>query len=200
MEFLIECKKSGILPEPTVTPNAEVNLTIDDFLASQGIDVSFQNPTSPEKIDLILKVEQLKLRYKDELGKLNQVCNDFCVKLIYMLKEQSVIRPIGEQETYAKLVSIQKRFDTVRLALKQHVCTAILGLQHKMGPGNSNSPSHVIIPQPRRIPTNTMDTLHKLLDNSIPSIMSTTVDKSNGNGLQASPKPWTPEKQPQAKK
>lgn len=99
----------------------------------KGIDTSPLNSEdlqkNKEREEFLIKLEQLKEKYKEELEKLNKVCEDFCNKMMNLLREQSNIRPILEQETHLKMSVIQHKFDYVRNQLKQNVCNAILILQ-----------------------------------------------------------------------
>jgi len=81
---------------------------------------------SAEKHEFVIKLSILMSKYNDELDKLNHICADFCGKTIVLLREQSLFRPVGKQETAAKINAIQLKFDVVRHRLRQSVCDAIL--------------------------------------------------------------------------
>jgi hypothetical protein len=138
MELIAYYKKECILPSinifhDNVPPACNTDFGLDDFLMSQGIDTSSLNSEdlqkNKEREEFLIKLEQLKEKYKEELEKLNKVCEDFCNKMMNLLREQSNIRPILEQETHLKMSVIQHKFDYVRNQLKQNVCNAILILQ-----------------------------------------------------------------------
>jgi hypothetical protein len=142
VEFLTACKKEGITPSAdmfstylnNVPQPGSIDFGLDDFLASQGIETTLnETDTMPEdknELDEFLyKLEQLKEKYNEELEKLNRVCAEFCTRMFNLLREQSTIRPISEQEIQMKLHGIQQKFDYVKNQLRQNVCNAIVALE-----------------------------------------------------------------------
>jgi len=131
MQFLLMLKKQSILPEPPAVTRSAADFGIVTFLVDHGIDISTMLPgddpqKSAEKHEFVIKLSILMSKYNDELDKLNHICADFCGKIITILREQSLFRPVGKQETAAKINSIQLKFDVVRDRLRQSVCDAIL--------------------------------------------------------------------------
>jgi len=140
IEFLTACKRVGITPSAEIfsnylrdTPNGSLDFSLEDFLVSQGIegDDSDDGPDdkSPEKDEFVYKLEQLKEKYNEELEKLNRVSSEFSTRMFTLLREQSTIRPLSEQETQMKLHGIRQKFDYVKNQLRQNVCNAIVALE-----------------------------------------------------------------------
>jgi len=141
VEFLTSCKKEGITPSAdmfggylqNVPQPGSIDFGLDDFLASQGIDTTLSEESMTEdknELDEFLyKLEQLKEKYNEELEKLNRVCAEFCTRMFNLLREQSTMRPISEQEIQMKLHGIQQKFDYVKNQLRQNVCNAIVALE-----------------------------------------------------------------------
>jgi len=142
ISLMTECKKEGILPQ--IPSNAffqqpipgTLDFTLDDFLQTQGItDNPEDSPTQEDddqgvqNSEFYFKLNQLKQAYMEELEKLNKVCNEFCSRMMNILREQSLIRPVTEEETQMKMAAIQQKFDYVRNQLRTNVCNAILVLQ-----------------------------------------------------------------------
>jgi len=141
VEMLAQSKKEGIIPpiEPVslygdAPQPGTIDFGLDDFLQAQEIDT---NPNLPyedaqkndERNEFLYKLEQLREKYKEELDKLNRVCNEFCTRMLTLLRDQSTTRPVHEQEIQLKINGIQQKFDYVRNQLRQNVCNAILVLQ-----------------------------------------------------------------------
>lgn len=84
---------------------------------------------SVDHSEFLFKLEQLKEKYNEELEKLSQVCNEFCSRLFNVLREQSTLRPLSDQETQMKMQAIQHKFDYVKAHLRQNVCNAIVALE-----------------------------------------------------------------------
>lgn len=151
---------------PLTSPeqNAPLDFSLDDFLHSQGLDpaslkaeekaseyiVSHSNSKeevtngknksfedASDRLEFQSKLEQLKDRYKEELAKLNQVFNEFVERMMVLLREQSLIRPISDHESQLKVHAIQQKFDYVRNQLHQNVRTAIITLQRQYKLGQS---------------------------------------------------------------
>jgi len=139
MELVSECKKDNLLPPVDQLgylyegQAASIDMGLDDFLQSQGIETTPLNSEDPlknsERDEFISKLEQMREKYKDELERLNRVCTEFCTRMVGLLNEQATMRPLLEQETHMKMQGIQQKFDFVRNQLRQSVCNAILVLQ-----------------------------------------------------------------------
>lgn len=141
IEFMTQCKKEGISPSAETftymqdTPQpGSIDFGLDDFLISQGIetgplDDGDDPDKSAERDEFLYKLEQLKEKYNEELEKLNRVCAEFCSRMFNLLREQSTLRPLSDQETQMKLHGIQQKFDYVKNQLRQNVCNAIVALE-----------------------------------------------------------------------
>jgi len=141
IEFLTTCKKEGITPSAEMFNHylqepqpGSIDFSLDDFLVSQGIESgSMEDGDSPEKSqerdEFLYKLEQLKEKYNEELEKLNRLSSEFCSRMFGLLREQSTLRPLSEQETQMKLHAIQQKFDYVKNQLRQNVCNAIVTLE-----------------------------------------------------------------------
>jgi len=141
IELMTQCKKEGVTPsvetftylQDTPQPGS-IDFGLDDFLISQGIETGpLEDPDDPDKSaerdEFLYKLEQLKEKYNEELEKLNRVCAEFCSRMFNLLREQSTLRPVSEQETQMKLHGIQQKFDYVKNQLRQNVCNAIVALE-----------------------------------------------------------------------
>jgi len=143
IEFMTLCKKEGITPSAEMftflsdtPPPGSIDFSLEDFLVSQGIDADgspSEDGDDPEKSaereEFLYKLEQLKEKYNEELEKLNRVCAEFCSRMFNLLREQSTLRPLSDQETQMKLHGIQQKFDYVKNQLRQNVCNAIVALE-----------------------------------------------------------------------
>lgn len=136
MELLTTCKKENIIPEPQVNQDGlpwTDDFGLDDFLESQGIDTSplhsDDSSKNSQREEFLFKLNQLQFKYKEEIEKLNKVCNECCSQLIMTLREQSTIRPVGEHEAQVKLQKVKHKFDYAKNQLRVCVCSAISALQ-----------------------------------------------------------------------
>jgi len=141
IEFMTTCKKEGLTPSAEMfsylndAPQpGSIDFGLDDFLVSQGIETGADDEDdsgekSSEREEFIYKLEQLKEKYNEELEKLNRVCAEFCTRMFNLLREQSTLRPLSDQETQMKLHGIQQKFDYVKNQLRQNVCNAIVALE-----------------------------------------------------------------------
>lgn len=141
-EFISSCKKEGITPSVEALSYMQdthppIDYSLDDFLVSQGIDTGpcTDDGAEPDPMKLqehdefLYKLDQLKEKYGEELEKLNRVCGEFCSRMFNLLREQSTLRPVTEQETQFKIHGIQQKFDYVKNQLRQNVCNAIVSLE-----------------------------------------------------------------------
>lgn len=124
MELLTTCKKESIIPEPQVNVDTFPfgdDFGLEDFLESQGIDTSTLNSEDPvknaQREEFLQKLSQLQFKYKEEIEKLNKVCNECCSQLIFVLREQSQLRPVGEHEAQVKLQKVKHKFDYVKVII-----------------------------------------------------------------------------------
>lgn len=140
-EFISTARKEGLTPSVDNLAYLQdvhppIDYSLDDFLSSQGIDttpITDADDMPPgkqaEREEFLMKLEQLKEKYTEELEKLNRVCGEFCSRMFNLLREQSTIRPVTEQETQLKIHGIQQKFDYVKNQLRQNVCNAIVALE-----------------------------------------------------------------------
>lgn len=137
VDLLTYCKKEGIIPpiatDTDVQASRMSDFGLDDFINSQGIELSplytEDQKKNQERQEFVEKLEQLKMKYNEELEKLNRVLSEFCTRAVAILQEQSQFRTVTELETHLKVLGIQQKFDYVRNQLRQNVCNAILVLQ-----------------------------------------------------------------------
>jgi hypothetical protein len=136
VSMLQECKKEGLVGQ--LNPSAQyyspepVDYTLDDFLDSQGIsthELENQNPKDSKTEEFILKFEQIRQRYRDELEKLSRVSHEFMQRMLVILRDQASFRPVTDHEIHLKLGALAQKFDGVRTQLKHNVCNAIINLQ-----------------------------------------------------------------------
>jgi len=86
-------------------------------------------PRNAQREEFLFKLEQLRFKYKEEIEKLNKVQNECVSQLIFVLREQSSLRPVGETEAQSKLQKVKQKFDYVKNQLRVCVCDAIAALQ-----------------------------------------------------------------------
>jgi len=147
-DLLTTCKKENILPEPHMQPEAPSDdFGLEDFLDSQGIDtqpLNSEEGRNAQREEFLMKLGQLQYKYKEEIEKLNKVCSECCQQLIFLLRDQSNIRPVGEQEATAKMLKIKHKFDYVKNQLRVCVCSAISALQKQY---NQTRKKHKSLPK-----------------------------------------------------
>lgn len=140
LELLINCQNEGLLPplDPLLLYDqaplpGSTDFSLEEFISSQGIEdyISDEEINGHDKEEFFIKLNQLKEKYKEEIEKINQVCADFCQKMVTLLRDQSQVRPVSEAEKQLKIASIQQKFDYVRGQLRQNACNAIQTLQKK---------------------------------------------------------------------
>jgi len=123
---------SESLPQP-----GTINFGLDEFLHAQGIDLQPPSGDDPKKnqqrSEFLTRVDELKERYQLELDKLDTLCNTFCSRVVSLLEQQSVVRPVSVQELKSKVNGVQQKFDFIRSQLRQNVCAAIIKLQKQYG-------------------------------------------------------------------
>jgi len=140
LELLNTCKKESILPQidlmslfESIPQPGTIDFGVEDFIQSQGIETQQLNSEdvqkNQEREDFLFKLEQVREKYREELEKLDKVCQEFSSKMLALLREQSVVRPITTEESEAKVSGIQQKFDFVKSQLRQNVCSAVLALQ-----------------------------------------------------------------------
>lgn len=63
-------------------------------------------------MEFLKKLEDIKYKYKEEIEKLNKLCHEFIQRSLFLLGEQSNLRPILDQE---KELKIGKNFQKLLL-------------------------------------------------------------------------------------
>eukprot|EP01113_Clastostelium_recurvatum_P000678 TRINITY_DN1030_c0_g1_i1.p1 TRINITY_DN1030_c0_g1~~TRINITY_DN1030_c0_g1_i1.p1 ORF type:complete len:392 (+),score=111.66 TRINITY_DN1030_c0_g1_i1:140-1315(+) len=132
MAVVEECKKESVVPPipPTVfQPSTASDFSLNEFLEAQGIETPEEDEVDPQTDEFGYKLQQLRSAYSEELEKLNRVCTEFVQRTAALLREQSQVRAVTDQEMQCKTGVIQQRFDYVRNQLRTNVCNAILVLQ-----------------------------------------------------------------------
>eukprot|EP01119_Soliformovum_irregulare_P005583 TRINITY_DN17324_c0_g1_i1.p1 TRINITY_DN17324_c0_g1~~TRINITY_DN17324_c0_g1_i1.p1 ORF type:complete len:268 (-),score=47.38 TRINITY_DN17324_c0_g1_i1:60-863(-) len=81
-----------------------------------------------QRTTFLQNCERIEQRYKQEHLKLSKTCYDHTVVMFDLLKAQSTIRPILDEEIQSKTQAIQDKFDVVKKELRQQVYRAILTL------------------------------------------------------------------------
>jgi len=130
LQIIDDFKRDGIIPAIPPTPQLAVaDHSLNEFLESQGIE-SPEDLGDPDKMDeFSAKLQQFKAAFNEEINKLKDICNQYTLKMMTLLKEQSQIRHVSQEEIQAKTQVIQNKFDYVKNQLRTNVCNAILVLQ-----------------------------------------------------------------------
>jgi hypothetical protein len=117
-------------------------MRVDNMLIAEGISkrcssthlsltTKFDQNNSLNHSDYQTKLAQIRQIYNSELEKYENHCNDFCSHVITLLREQSQIRPINEQEIERMLKIIRAKFSIIQLQLKQSTCEAVMVLRSR---------------------------------------------------------------------
>jgi len=130
LQIIDDFKREGIIP--AIPPSSQLTTSdhsLNEFLESQGIE-SYEDMEEIDKTDeFSTKLQQFKGAFNEEINKLKDICNQYTMKMIGLLKEQSQIRHVSQEEIQAKTQVIQSKFDYVKNQLRTNVCNAILVLQ-----------------------------------------------------------------------
>lgn len=134
MLLLEDCRKEGILGQmqiPVMLKSNDIcieNFSIDPFLEENQITKEDMEPymSEPNVEEFSIKLEQLKARFKEELEKLSNVCQEFKENLVNILKEQSQYRPVLEIEVEFKMRLMNQKFNFLLSQLRKNVCSTIL--------------------------------------------------------------------------
>jgi hypothetical protein len=113
---------------------SEQLIRVDNMLIAEGIseqNLSLTTNHSLDHTDYQTKLSQIRQVYKIELEKYENHCNDFCSHVVTLLREQSRIRPISEQEIERMVMIIRKKFSIIQLQLKQSTCEAVMILRSR---------------------------------------------------------------------
>jgi hypothetical protein len=129
------------LPSIDDQPSEQL-MRVDNMLQAEGIterysstDLSLKTKldqnNSLNNSDYRIKLSQIKQIYNFELEKYENHCNHFCSHVRTLLREQSQIRPISEQEIERMVMIIRKKFSIIQLQLKQSTCEAVMILRSR---------------------------------------------------------------------
>lgn len=134
LKLLDDCRKEGYLGQMQIPQLLKSNelvveqYAIDSFLEENNItEEDLESYRKEANIDeFIMKLNQLKVRYSEELEKLKNVCHEFKERLMQVLQEQSVYRPVLEEEVELKSRLMNQKFNFILSQLKKNVCNAVL--------------------------------------------------------------------------
>lgn len=113
-------------------------LRANNMLIAEGL---FNGPTSThhnadanpslDNLEYQTKLKQIRELYQYETNKYENHCRDFCSHVKSLLREQSHIRPMSDDEIERLISIIQKKFAPVQLQLKQSTCEALMILRSR---------------------------------------------------------------------
>ena len=124
------------MPSGDEQPSEQL-LRIDNMLIAEGISERCPSThlslttNSLDHSDYQTKLTKIRQIYNLELEKYENHCNDFCSHVITLLREQSQIRPISEQEIERMVKIIRNKFSFIQLQLKQSTCEAVMILRSR---------------------------------------------------------------------
>lgn len=98
------------------------------MLMAEGL---FDENSSIDNLEYQTKLKQIRNVYQFETNKYENHCRDFSSHVKSLLREQSQIRPISENEIERLISIIQKKFSPVKLQLKQSSCEALMILRSR---------------------------------------------------------------------
>ena len=110
---------------------------VDNMLIAEGISDQYSSIKPFDSNNLVghlnyqRKLSQIRQIYNSEFEKYDNHCNDFCSHVVTLLREQSQIRPITEQEIEQMIRIIRKKFSVIQLQLKQSTCEAVMLLRSR---------------------------------------------------------------------
>jgi len=110
---------------------SEELIRVDNMLNAEGITGRSSTIDSIDQSEYRVKLLQIQQIYNTELDKYENHCKDFCSHVVSLLREQSQIRPITDDEIQRMVSIIQKKFSIIQLQLKQSTCEAIIILRSK---------------------------------------------------------------------
>ncbi len=109
---------------------SEQLVRLDNMLLAEGISEN-SITTNSDHTDYQTKLTQIRQIHNLELEKYENHCNDFCLHVRTLLREQSHTRPISEREIERMVTIIRKKFSTIQVQLKQSTCEAVMILRSK---------------------------------------------------------------------
>eukprot|EP01102_Stenamoeba_stenopodia_P018267 TRINITY_DN6672_c0_g3_i1.p1 TRINITY_DN6672_c0_g3~~TRINITY_DN6672_c0_g3_i1.p1 ORF type:complete len:475 (-),score=106.17 TRINITY_DN6672_c0_g3_i1:238-1662(-) len=102
-------------------------------------------------IEYVAKLNQAKQKYEAEIAKLNAASNEYCNQIMISLKEQSLRRPILDEEPSIKIAIVQSKFYNLKRQLKQYTIKGLHSLQME----------NVKLPKRKNLPAEACDILLK---------------------------------------
>lgn len=93
LQIIDDFKRDGIIPAIPPTPTLTMaDHSLNEFLESQGIE-SPEDIGDPDKMDeFSAKLQQFKAAFNEEINKLKDICAQYTLKMMNLLKEQSQVR------------------------------------------------------------------------------------------------------------
>ncbi|CAF0763675.1 unnamed protein product, partial [Adineta ricciae] len=110
---------------------SEQLIRVDNMLHAEGISDRSLSTSCSDQSEYQSKFLQIKQVYNFELEKYNNQCDDFCSHVRTLLREQSRVRPISEEEIEQMVKIIRMKFSTIQLELKQNTCEAVMVLRSR---------------------------------------------------------------------
>jgi len=123
----------GITNDPTCMLDKETAfIIVEEFLGTQGIETTAPDTREQAKIEerqqFVYVLDQLKGTFRDEVERLDRVCNDFCYSILQTLKDQVSFRCVSEEEVHLKIATIRSKFIHTKNKLCHSVFRTILAL------------------------------------------------------------------------
>ncbi len=114
LDCITTLKKEGTIPPLEIPNPSPMDFEIEEFIESLGLDLSpassLEDPNKQhDREQFLLKLDTIRVKYREELDKLNQISHDFMLRMINVLKDQSMLRPILETEVNSKTSHIHNR-------------------------------------------------------------------------------------------
>jgi len=126
----------GITNDPTCMLDKETAfIIVDEFLGTQGVELTAPESREQGKLEerqqFVYVLDQLKTTFRDEVERLDRVCNDFCYSILQTLKEQVSFRCVSEEEVHLKIATIRSKFIHTKNKLCHSVFRTILALHQQ---------------------------------------------------------------------
>ncbi|CAB3402004.1 unnamed protein product [Caenorhabditis bovis] len=112
-------------------------MRLDNMLVAEGVAGPEKGgslgseASGGDQADYRQKLHQIRVVYNDELRKYEEACAEFTQHVRSLLKDQSVVRPIGHKEIERMVFIIQKKFSGIQVQLKQSTCEAVMILRSR---------------------------------------------------------------------
>jgi len=126
VDFIKHAKASQIIPPLPFAPSDFTCTDIDKYLSKMNF--IFGNREEMKSQQFVAEMNKLKVRYQDELERLNTLHRQYVEQLNGLLHTQKFLRPVTEDELLYKVATLNVKFNALSKALLQKVCYAILQL------------------------------------------------------------------------